>query len=35
MTADMREKMQGDAETHEFRAETQRVMDIIVNSLSA
>merc|ERR1719243_520958 len=35
MTADMREKMQGDAETHEFRAETQRVMDIIVNSLYA
>ena len=35
MTAELREKMQSDAETHEFRAETQRVMDIIVNSLSA
>merc|ERR1719182_431544 len=33
MTAELREKMQSDAETHEFRAETQRVMDIIVNSL--
>merc|ERR1719353_788518 len=33
MTAEMREKMQGEAESHEFRAETQRVMDIIVNSL--